>query len=189
MRNILKPFWFVLALLFLFEAWAFEQFRALGRWIAARIPLAWVKTALQAAIAHLPPMATLVLFCIPVLVIIPFKLVGLWLIAQRHVFLGAGVFLAAKFVGLAVTAFLFDLCRSKLMQMAWFVRFYHVILRVKQWAHDRVEPFRQGAEAAISRFVARLRALSAAIRHDGRGPFERKILAVRRWARAKTERA
>jgi hypothetical protein len=189
MRNILKPFWLVLALLFLFEAWAFERFRALGQWIVARLPLQRVKTVLQAGIAQLPPIATLVLFSIPVLVIIPFKFAGLWLIAHRHVVLGAGVFLAAKFVGLAVTAFLFDLCRDKLMQMTWFVRFYDMVLRLKQWADDRVEPFRQGAKAAISPILLALRAPLASIGHDGRGTLERKILAVRRWARARTERA
>jgi hypothetical protein len=189
MRNILKPFWLVLALLFLFEAWAFEQFRAFGQWIAAKIPLVQLKAALIATIARLPPVATLILFSIPVLVIIPFKLVGLWLIAHRHIFLGAAVFLVAKFVSLAVTAFLFDLCRSKLMQMARFVRFYQVVLRVKQWAHDRVEPFRQGAKAAMTPFFSGLRVLAASIRQNGRGSFERKILAVRRWARARSERA
>jgi hypothetical protein len=189
MRNLLKPVWFILAIVFLFEAWAFEQFRALGQWIASRIALELAKSALQEGIARLPPMATLILFSIPVLVIIPFKLAGLWLIAHRHVFWGAGVFLAAKFVGLAVTAFLFDLCRSKLMQMRWFMHFYQAVLRVKQWAHDRVEPYRQGAMAAIGPVIAALRRRFAGIHHKGRGTLERKIRVVRRWARARTERA
>jgi hypothetical protein len=188
LRKILKPVWLILALLFLFEVWAFEQFRTFGIWLATAVPLKRLKAALLTGVGRLPPPVTLLLFTLPIVVIIPFKLAGLWLIGHRHVLLGAGVFLIAKFAGLAVTAFLFDLCHDKLMQMRWFVRFYHLLLRAKLWAHAKVEPFRAAAKAAVAPIRAALWQRIAVIRHNGRGSFERRVAAIRRWAR-RTERA
>jgi len=49
----------------------------------------------------------------------------------------------AKVVSLGVTAFIFDLTRPKLMQLAWFARFYNWVMRGLAWAHDLTEPVKR----------------------------------------------
>lgn len=167
MRRLLRPLWFLLALIFLIEAWIWERLEPVVEWVVARIPFARAKAAVEAAITRLPPYATLFVFAIPGLLLLPFKLAGLWLLGKGHVIAGGGVFLLAKTVGLAVTAFLFETCKPKLMQLGWFARFYALMLRLKEWAHRQTEPARRwmrvlrarlgGQKGRLLAFVARLR--------------------------------
>jgi hypothetical protein len=142
-RRLLRPLWFFLAALFLVEAWLWERLKPVVAWLVTLIPFERIKVALAAGIARLPPYTTLLVFAIPGLMLLPFKLAGLWLIGSGHVIAGGLVFLLAKTVGLAVTAFLFETCRPKLMELGWFVRFYALMLRLKDWAHRQTEPARR----------------------------------------------
>lgn len=142
-RRLLRPLWFFLALLFLAEAWIWERLKPVVAWLVGLVPFERFKAAVAAGIAKLPPYATLLVFAIPGLLLLPFKLAGLWLIGGGHVIAGGLVFLLAKTVGLAVTAFLFETCRPKLMDLGWFVRFYAFILRIRDWARQQTEPARR----------------------------------------------
>lgn len=108
------------ALLLLFEEWGWEPlaaaFAAFGR-------LPWWGQ-LERLIARLPPWAALLVFGVPVATLVPVKLLALYLFGQGHVMLGLGLVLAAKLVGTAVAARLFQLTHPALMQMAWFARLY-----------------------------------------------------------------
>ncbi|MBV9633937.1 MAG: hypothetical protein JOZ40_04855, partial [Methylobacteriaceae bacterium] len=120
-RDPLKPLWFVLALLFLFYSWVWDQFRAIARWIGAIVPWERLKAAIAARIMRAPPQLVLGLFAFPVAIIIPFKLAAIWLITHGRVISGIAAFITAKFAGLGLTAFLFEICRDKLREMPWFV--------------------------------------------------------------------
>ncbi len=137
-RRLLLIF---LAILFLFEAWIWDCFAATGRWLAVHIPFARAKRLIEQGIAKLPPYAALVLFVIPGLTVLPFKLAGLWFIAHGHWLLGGMVFLAAKMAGVGVAAFLFELTRDKLMTLGWFVRLYSTVIGWRQWAHQITDPY------------------------------------------------
>ena len=54
----------------------------------------------------------------------------------------------AKLLGLGVTAFVFDVTRDKLLQLAWFRRMYDWFMWLRDWAHAQTEPIR-AAHAAI----------------------------------------
>jgi hypothetical protein len=143
MRRLLRPLWFLLALVFLFEAWLWDRLAPIVAWIVARIPLHAIKVQLAAWIERLPPAATLVVFVLPVLLLLPVKILGLWMLAHGY-WLGAiGVLALAKVVSLGVTAFIFDLTRPKLLQMDWFRRFYGSVMRGIAWAHDLVDPIKR----------------------------------------------
>ncbi len=108
----------LLALLILFEEWGWDPLqRALAR--LGRLPL--LRQA-ESAIARLPPQAALVVFMVPVLLLLPVKLLALGLIAQGRQWLGIAVIVAAKLLGTAVVARLFALTRPALLQMPWFAR-------------------------------------------------------------------
>jgi hypothetical protein len=143
MRRLLRPFLFLLALLFLFEAWLWSHLAPVVAWIVARIPLREIKARVAAWIEHLPPYATLLVFLIPVVTLFPLKLVGLWMLAHGS-WLGAMTTLAAaKVISTGLTAFIFDLTRDKLLQMAWFRRLYDVVLRLLAKAHALVDPIKR----------------------------------------------
>ena len=48
-----------------------------------------------------------------------------------------------KFVGVGVTAFIFDVTRTKLLQMGWFKKIYQFILMLRARAAALVEPVKQ----------------------------------------------
>lgn len=170
MRTLTRAFWFTLAILFLVEAWLWENLKRPIAFVVRLLPLEAVKARIAAALERLPPWPTLLVFAIPVLVILPFKLAGLWLIAQGHPLLGIAMFFGAKITGLAVTAFLFDTCKPKLMQLGWFARLYAAVLRAKAWAAEMTAPAR-----------AQIRAFKAHVLGEG-GRFFPLVARLRRRA-------
>ncbi len=46
----------------------------------------------------------------------------------------------AKFLGVGVTAFIFDVTKSKLLEMAWFEKLYEFILSLRAKANALVDP-------------------------------------------------
>jgi hypothetical protein len=143
MRRLLRPLWILLALVFLFEAWLWERLKPIVGWFVALVPWRALKDRTKAAIAHLPPVATLFVFLVPVILLLPLKFVGLWLLA-RGLWLGAMATLAfAKVVSMGVTAFIFDLTRPKLLQLNWFKWLYEHVLVWLEWAHALADPYKE----------------------------------------------
>ena len=116
MRRLTRPLLILLAIVFLIEAWLWRHLEPVVAWIVARIPLRAVKAWLAGGIRKLPPAATLVVFIVPVAVLFPFKLLGLWLLAHKHWIAASIVLVLAKLVGVAVTAFVFEVTKPKLLQ-------------------------------------------------------------------------
>ena len=153
MRRLLRPFLILLALLFLFEAWLWTHLAPIVAWVVARIPLCAIKEKVAAWIEHLPPAATLVVFIVPVLLLLPLKFLGLWMLAHGY-WLGAlSVLALAKIVSLGVTAFIFDLTRPKLLQLAWFRRLYERVMVWLVWAHELVDPIKRGIKITFRMFA------------------------------------
>ncbi len=82
LRPLLRPLLILLALVFLFEAWLWEHLAPVVGWVVARIPLRQIKAWIAAWIERLPPAATLVVFIVPVLLLLPLKFLGLWMLTQ-----------------------------------------------------------------------------------------------------------
>ena len=140
---------------------------------------AWdrLKARLAAAIEHLPPYPTLLVFLIPVVLLFPLKLLGLWMLAHGS-WLGAMTVLAlAKVVSMGVTAFIFDLTRPKLLQLGWFRWFYEHMLVWLAKAHALVDPIK----AAVKR---RMRKMFWLMKPGRPGRFFRRIARIRRRMQA-----
>lgn len=110
----------LVALLVLFEEWGWEPLQRLMAWIA-RLP---GLRHLEALIARAPPLAALFVLVVPGLLLVPAKLMGLWLFAQGQPVLGVAVFALAKVVGTALVARLFALTRPALLRLHWFAAIY-----------------------------------------------------------------
>ena len=109
-----------LAVLLLFEEWGWEPlaayFAALGQ-----LPV-WRQ--IERLIIRLPPWAALLAFGIPMLLILPVKLLALFLVGKGHLVTGLGLVVSAKIAGTALAARLFQLTEPALMQLVWFSRVY-----------------------------------------------------------------
>jgi hypothetical protein len=140
MRRLLKPFWVLLAVVFLIEAWLWDHLEPVVARVVAWIPLHALKRWLAERVDTLSPTMTLLVFIVPVIVFFPLKLVGFWLLAHHHWIGAILTILFAKFLGVGVAAFVFDVTRPKLLQMAWFERLYRFVIDLRARARALVEP-------------------------------------------------
>jgi hypothetical protein len=143
MRRLLRPLWILLALVFLIEAWLWDHLSPIVAWVVARLPIEPLKRRLAVWIEGLPPAATLVIFIVPFIVLLPLKFLEVWFLAHRNWVGAVAVLIAAKLLGLGVTAFIFDLTRPKLLQLAWFQRFYGWMLWALERAHAVLDPIKR----------------------------------------------
>jgi hypothetical protein len=119
-RFLKALFHTTLALVLIFGEWGWGPLaRAMDR--LARLPV-W--SQLEALIRRLPPYAALLVLCVPMLALLPVKLLAVYWMARGHTLLGLLLVLVAKVVGTAVVARLFQLTQPALMQLAWFRRWY-----------------------------------------------------------------
>lgn len=108
------------AVFLLFEEWGWQP---LARCFAALGRLRWW-SQLERQIAGLSPWTALLAFSLPVLTLVPIKLLAFYLLGQGQVALGLGLVVVAKLTGTALAARLFQLTHPALMQMRWFARLY-----------------------------------------------------------------
>jgi hypothetical protein len=170
-RHWLRPFWIILALLFLAEAWLWDHLQPIVARVVNLIPWGKLKERLARLIEDLPPWATLFVFAVPFIAMLPLKFLEVYFLATRN-WLGAiAVIVFVKLVGLGVTAFIFDVTRGKLLQMAWFRRMYEWFLEARIWAHGITEPVRE-----------RMRQLVWLLKPQRAGRFLRRFMRLRRNA-------
>jgi hypothetical protein len=148
-RRLTRPLLIVLAIVFLIEAWLWRHLEPIVEWIVARLPLRAVKEWIAGQIRRLPPTATLIVFVVPAVALFPFKLLGLWLLAQQQWIAASIVLVFAKLVGVAITAFVFEVTKPKLLKLGWFRWLYEHVLAGLDWAHHLVAPIQE----RIRRFV------------------------------------
>ena len=166
MRRVLQPLWFLLALIFLIEAWLWDHLEPVVARVVALIPLRAFKTWCAAKVAGLSPYPSLFVFIIPVvLLLVPLKFAEVYLLTH-HLWISAIILIiASKFIGVGVLAFSFDVTRDKLLQIGWFRKLYALLVDIRQRAHDLVAPV-----------MARIKAIVASMR----GPSSRWMRLVQR---------
>src|SRR5258708_32648085 len=84
MRRLLQPFWVLLAVIFLIEAWLWDHLEPIVASFVALIPLRTFKQWLAERVDTLSPAMTLIVFVVPVIPLVPLKLVGLWLLTHEY---------------------------------------------------------------------------------------------------------
>jgi hypothetical protein len=142
-RRLLQPIWVLLAVIFLIEAWLWDHLEPIVAWVVEKIPLRVFKAWLAERVDTLSPAMTLIVFVVPVIPLFPLKLIGLWLLANEYWFSAIFTILFAKFVGVGITAFVFDVTRPKLLEMGWFEKLYESVIDIRARAHALVEPVKQ----------------------------------------------
>jgi hypothetical protein len=150
LRRLLQPLWVLLAIIFLIEAWLWDHLEPIVAWVVALIPLRAFKQWLADRVDTLSPAMTLIVFVVPVLPLFPLKLVGLWLLTHEYWMSAVCTILFAKFLGVGVTAFIFDVTRPKLLEMGWFEKLYEFILALRAKAKELVDPIKARIKEMLS---------------------------------------
>lgn len=170
MRRLLQPLWVLLAIVFLIEAWLWDHLEPVVAWVVERIPLRAFKTWLADRIDTLSPAMTLIVFIVPVIPLFPLKLFGLWLLANEYWVSAVVTIIFAKFLGVGVAAFIFDVTRSKLLEMAWFQKLYDFVIALRKKCAAMVDPVR-----------SRIREI---LRGDGSGWSGRTLRLIQRFRKS-----
>ena len=124
----------VLAVFIVFEEWGWKPLAAALASLGRLKPFAWIEAQIQL----LPPYAALAVFIVPSALLLPLKLLALYLIAARYKLAAGALFIGAKVFGTAIVARLFQLTQDQLMQIGWFKRGYDVVMPWKQALLDWV---------------------------------------------------
>jgi hypothetical protein len=163
----------LVALIIVFEEWGWRPLAAALAQLARLKPFAWIEAQIQ----RLPPYGALLVFGAPSLLLLPLKLVALFLIASGREFEATLLFIGAKIVGTAIVARLFQLTEAQLLRIPWFARVYGVFMPWKNaltaWIHDSwpwrygrvvkervrrlMRPIAQAVRAEAALFLARVR--------------------------------
>jgi hypothetical protein len=187
MKRLMRPFWVVLALCFLLEAWLWDVLRPVVARIVNVIPWGRIRPAFVTTVERLSPRMTLVVFAIPFVVLLPIKFLEFWLLTHRQWISAIIILVAAKLVGLGLTAFIFDVTKDKLLQMPWFQRVYDFVMWARGWAHEKVEPVRQQlkawSHATIDPVIRRLRQWRRMLQPRRAGRLLQRVLRIRRRMR------
>ena len=171
-RNLLRPLWVILALLFLLEAWLWDHLEPVVARVVNIVPWGRVKISLARLIENLHPYAALTVFVIPIIVVLlPLKFLEVYVIATQGWLGVILVLIFAKILGVGVTAFVFDVTRSKLLQIAWFHRMYDWFMWLRGWSREITEPVRR-----------RVRRLMRLLKPERAGRFFRLFMRLRRRA-------
>ena len=145
---------FIGALLFLFEEWLWNGLMRFFAWLGRFGVMRW----LDAQMARLPSGGALVMLIMPIVLLFPFKIAGLWMIATGHVVTGCLIMLTAKVASTAVIARIFFACRPQLMRMPWFASLYRSTCllrdRVHHWLQE--QPAWRDALSFVRRTKTRL---------------------------------
>jgi len=143
MRRLLQPLWILLAIIFLIEAWLWDHLEPIVAAVVAALPLRAFKQWLAERVDSLSPAMTLIVFIVPVIPLFPLKLAGFWLLAHEYWISALLTIIFAKFLGVGVAAFVFDVTRPKLLEMPWFEKLYDFVIELRRKAMALVEPVKQ----------------------------------------------
>jgi hypothetical protein len=86
---------------------------------------------------------------VPVIPLFPLKLVGLWLLTHEYWISAILTIIFAKLLGVGVAAFVFDVTRPKLLEMAWFEKLYEFVLALRAKARALVVPIMSQLKDAL----------------------------------------
>ena len=145
LRMLITPF---VALVLVFAEWGWEPLAAaLAKLSKLRI-WAWI----EQRIASLPRWWALLVLGVPMLALLPVKLLALYLLGHGHILLSVTILVGAKLAGTAIVARLFQLTQPALMQFGWFADWYP---RWKTWKDGMLDKVRQSlAWRAVRRIKA-----------------------------------
>lgn len=194
-RELLRTAWSIIrgpliaafnitaALIILFEEWGWRPLSNLLGRLAAFAPIA----AIERLLARLPPYAALIALVLPMSLLLPLKLVAIWLLANEHFVSATMLFVGAKIASTALIARIFLLVKPALMQIGWFAALFNWFMPWKDalyaqiraswaWRYGRIVKARVMTEVRKSWAAARPHVAAIWRRWTGRElPFSNSV--------------
>ncbi|MBF0425709.1 MAG: hypothetical protein HQL66_07810 [Magnetococcales bacterium] len=136
-RVVAFPLLLLAALLVLFEEFVWVR---IARLIDSLSHLR-LFARLERWMLGLTPRQTLALFAVPLLALVPVKILAFYLLAHGQVLAGVVLIVVAKGVGTAVSAKLLVIAKPKLLTFPVFVWAYAKVDTLKQWARRLLAEF------------------------------------------------
>ena len=154
-KLLVAPFVILAAILILLEDWLWEDLARLAA-VIGRLPL---MRSVEAFISSLPPYPALLFFATPALLLVPLKIVALYLLSHGQATMGMLTIVAAKFAGTALVARIFTLTQPQLLRIAWFAWLYLRFMAFKTRIYSAIKDtsLYQSAHQIHLRVRARLR--------------------------------
>jgi hypothetical protein len=135
LRLARLPLLALVTVYFLLDEVVVGLFRPMLRWLAGLRPIE--RTA--AAILALPPLATLLVFAVPFVILEPIKIWALVLIAGGNLASGSITLALAHLTSILFVERLFHLTKPKLLTIRWFAWGYGHVERLWDWSLGRLE--------------------------------------------------
>jgi len=134
--------WTALALVFLGISWLWETFAPLVQAIIDLLPLRRLKAWAHAQLERLTPYPTLFVFLIPLALSEVIKVISFVAFARGQIFAGVLIYLFAEVVRFGLAAYVWAVCRDKLLSIEWVAKLHAWLLRVNAWAQKQITPVR-----------------------------------------------
>ena len=165
----------LLAIVIVFEEWGWRPLAAGLAQLGRLKPIAWLESHIQ----RLPPYGALLVFAMPSVLILPLKLIALYLITSGREVAAAALFIGAKVVGTAIVARLFQLTEAQLLRIPWFAWAYGIVM---PWKHALTDWIRESWAWRYGRVVKeRLRRLARPFTQAVRAEAAAVFARVRGW--------
>lgn len=168
--------WTLLALTFLGLSWLWEALAPLVQAIVDVLPLRQLKAWANALLARLPPYPTLLVFLIPLALSEAVKIASFVAFARRQVVAGALIYLFAELVRFGLAAYVWNICRDKLLSIPWVAKLHEWLLQAHDWARRQTAPIKAWIRQA----------LEDAGLAGGQAGLWKRIKALWRYSRRKT---
>jgi hypothetical protein len=125
----------IFALIVIFEEWLWDILAVTGLWFSRVLHLKKFDTWLLNA----TPNQALLAFLIPLIIVTPFNLFALFLLAHGAIIQGILLEIGVKLFGTLLIARIFHLVKNALLTFNWVAKIYHMISYVLHWAHAIIQ--------------------------------------------------
>ena len=150
MRQFKQIGWTALALVFLGVSWLWDTFAPLVQAIIDVLPLRRLKAWAHALLERLSPYGTLLVFLIPLVLSEIIKIIAFVGFARGQIFAGILIYLFAEIVRFGLAAYVWAVCRDKLLSIDWVARLHVWLLRLNDLAQRQIAPVRAWIRQALA---------------------------------------
>ena len=138
----------IFAILVILEEWLWDVLALAGQWFSHVLHLErfdiWLSNA--------SPKQALLTFLIPLIIVTPFNILAVFLLAHGAILQGVLLEIFVKLFGTLLIARIFRLVKTALLTFDWFAKIYNTISDVLHWAHDVIR------QTAIYQFSLKFKA-------------------------------
>jgi hypothetical protein len=122
----------IFAIIVIIEEWLWDVLALAGQWISRVLHL----ETFDVWLSNASPKQALLTFFIPLIIVTPFNILAVFLLAHGAILQGILLEIGVKLFGTLLIARIFRLVKTALLTFGWFAKIYNTISDVLHWAHD-----------------------------------------------------